>query len=124
MLPDDQRPLWMDPWRLQSLAEQKLLMPMTIVPPGVEGYDHGLFGWKLTPEGEDSIEQHRSEVFEQARQIAEKETENQRVAVDRRKNRIHDVVLLVIGWFLGNITPVDIWDWICDAVVKMWEFLH
>ena len=123
-LAENERPFWMDPYRLESLEKQNLLMWMPIIPPGYEGYEHGLYGWRISPEGEDSIKQHLQDVADQARKIAEQEAEKQRVSVDRRKDRIHSAVILIIGWILGNITPVDVLDWFIEAVAKMMEFLH
>ena len=57
-LPEDEIPLNIDVNRLTHLVKTGLLSVITLVPPGCEGYERGLVGYKVSPEGEDAIYKH------------------------------------------------------------------
>ena len=57
-LPEDEIPLNVDVNRLAHLVKIGLLNVITLVPPGREGYERGLVGYQVSPEGEDAIYKH------------------------------------------------------------------
>ena len=57
-LPADKISNKIDVNRLQHLVKKGLLTVITLIPPGKEGYEMGLVGYQLSPEGEDAIYNH------------------------------------------------------------------
>lgn len=54
-IPENEIPLSMDRRRLKFLVEIGLVIKFALVPPGEEGYEKGLYGYALSPKGEDAI---------------------------------------------------------------------
>ena len=57
-LPEDKIPSDIDIVRLEHLVKKGLLTVVTLVPRGCEGYENGLIGYQLSPEGQDAIYKH------------------------------------------------------------------
>ena len=54
-IPENELPQNINRRRLQYLIELGLVIKFTLVPPGEEGYARGLYGYTLSPKGEDAI---------------------------------------------------------------------
>ena len=57
-LPEDKISSRIDVDRLHHLVKKGLITVITLVPAGKEGYESGLVGYQLSPEGEDAIYNH------------------------------------------------------------------
>ncbi len=49
--------------RIQDLLAEHLLEIVPLVPPGEEGFEDGLYGYSVTPKGEDALKEVRSVQF-------------------------------------------------------------
>lgn len=100
-MPDDQRPEWIESRRLESMCDSGLLTRITLVPPGREGYEYGLGGYMLAPDGIDALK----ELEELRQQIADlkADQEKQAKANDRQRRKdirgsfFRDIVVMLIG---------------------------
>ena len=54
-IPENELPQNINRRRLQYLVEIGLVIRFTLVPPGEEGHIKGLYGYALSPKGEDAI---------------------------------------------------------------------
>ena len=91
ILPEDEIPFKIDRSRLEYLVTENLLEAVTIVPPGKEGYERGLYGYQLTPRGEDAVYKYR------------------KVKVEARTALIFSIVSLLLS-LLSTLTPFTEWS--------------
>lgn len=115
---DDKRPVWIDPRRLDSMCDDGLLVRVTLVPPGREGYEHGLSGYLVTPYGIDALEELQD--FRQQIADLKADQEEQKLAnetqrrKDIRQSFLRDVVVMLLGLALPHALK---------AAAAVWEFL-
>ena len=124
-MPEDQRPLWIDYRRLEYMCNEELLICVTLVPPGREGYERGLRGYVVSPYGIDALEELR-EFEEKLVQLKAQQDEQQRMneiqrKKDRRQSFLCDLMVMLLS--LGIPAAFDHIDSIVEFVYKAFRWI-
>ena len=124
-MPENDVPLWIDVRRIEHMCNEGLLICVTLIPPGREGYEHGLSGYVVSPAGVDALEellafeeQLKKLKADQDAQVKANEIQRKQ---DRRQSFLSDVVVMLLS--LGIPCFVDHFDAFVEFIHKAFRWI-